>query len=71
MGNVKPKGQPIGRTPLTEPNRPLETFQMSNRDTSVTDLCKELGIKPVTLYRYVGPDGQLRDQGTRVLDRKA
>ena len=25
------------------------------RDTSVSELCRELGIKPVTLYRYVGP----------------
>ena len=23
--------------------------------------CSELGIKPVTLYRYVGPQGELRD----------
>ena len=40
---------------------------MANRDTSVSDLCKELGIKPVTLYRYVDPNGELRDYGKRVL----
>ncbi len=28
---------------------------MAQRDTSVSDLCKELGIERVTLYRYVGP----------------
>ena len=28
---------------------------MANRDTSVSALCRELGIRPVTLYRYVGP----------------
>ena len=33
---------------------------MADRDTSVSELCTELGIKPVTLYRYVGPQGQLR-----------
>ncbi len=38
-----------------------------NRDTIVTELCKELGIVRVTLYRYVNPDGELRDYGTRVL----
>ena len=40
---------------------------MANRDTSVSELCTELGIKPVTLYRYVDPEGQLREQGRKVL----
>ena len=34
---------------------------------SVSALCRELGITPVTLYRYVGPQGQLREQGEKVL----
>jgi L-aspartate oxidase len=29
--------------------------------------CKELGIERVTLYRYVGPKGELRDNGKHVL----
>ena len=40
---------------------------MAHRDTSVSELCRELGIRPVTLYRYVGPQGQLREQGEKVL----
>lgn len=40
---------------------------MSNRDTSVAQLAKELGVKPVTIYRYIGPDGELRENGKRVL----
>ena len=41
---------------------------MAHRDTSVSPrLCRELGIRPVTLYRYVGPQGQLREQGQKVL----
>lgn len=40
---------------------------MANRDTSVATLCRELGVRPVTLYRYVDPNGQLRDYGKRVL----
>ena len=31
---------------------------MAQRDTSASELCTQLGIKPVTLYRYVGPQGQ-------------
>ena len=45
----------------------LAQAAMANRDTSVSELCKELRIKPVTLYRYVGPEGQLREQGEKVL----
>jgi len=45
----------------------LAQAAMAKRDTTVSELCKELGIKPVTLYRYVDPNGQLRDYGKRVL----
>ena len=47
----------------------LAQAAMVHRDTGVRELCAELGIRPPTLYRYVGPQGQLRDQGRRVLDR--
>ena len=40
---------------------------MAQRETSVSALCSELGIKPVMLYRYVGRQGQLREQGQKVL----
>ena len=39
----------------------------AHRDTSVSALCRELGIRPVTLYRYVGPQGQLRERGQKVI----
>ena len=45
----------------------LAQAAMAHRDTSVSELCSELGIKPVTLYRYVGPQGELREQGEKVL----
>jgi len=45
----------------------LAQAAMAHRDTSVSELCRELGIRPVTLYRYVGPQGQLREQGRTVL----
>ena len=45
----------------------LAQAAMAHRDTSVAELCRELGIRPVTLYRYVGPQGQLREQGQKVL----
>ena len=45
----------------------LAQAAMAHRATSVSELCRELGIRPVTLYRYVGPQGQLREQGEKVL----
>ena len=35
---------------------------MANRDTSVSEMSRALGIKPVTPYRYMGPQGQRRAQ---------
>ena len=32
----------------------------------LSELCRELGITPVTLYTYVGPQGQLREQRQKV-----
>lgn len=45
----------------------LAQVAMANRDTSVSEPCSDLGIRPVTLYGYVGPQGQLREQGEKVL----
>jgi predicted site-specific integrase-resolvase len=40
---------------------------MGKRETVVSHLCNELGIARATLYRYVGPEGKLREFGRRVL----
>ena len=45
----------------------LAQAAMAYRDRSVSEPCRELGIRPVTLYRYVGPQGQLREQSQKVL----
>ena len=41
---------------------------MKSRDTSVAELAQKLHVKPPTLYRYVGPKGELRTNGKRVLN---
>jgi DNA invertase Pin-like site-specific DNA recombinase len=46
----------------------LAQAALAQHETSISDLCKELGIERITLYRYVGPKGELRDYGQRVLD---
>ena len=52
---------------LTKAQVRLAQVAMQNRDSSVMELCRELGITRPTLYRYVSPTGELRDFGERVL----
>ena len=52
---------------LTKAQVRLTQAAIESRDTSVTDLTMKLAFKPVTLYRYVGPDGELREHGRQVL----
>lgn len=56
------------RDALTGAQARLAQTAMANRDTSVTDSAVELGTKPVTLYRYVGPRVVSRENGQRVLE---
>ena len=65
---ARARGRKGGRTfALSKAQVRLAQAAMAHRDTSVSALCRELGIAPVTLYRYVGPQGQLREQGEKVL----
>ncbi len=69
LAAARARGRKGGRKfALTKAQVRLAQAAMLNRDSSVADLCKELGIKPVTLYRYVGPEGQLRRNGEKVLN---
>lgn len=43
---------------------------MGKPETKVAELCAELGITRQTLYRFVGPKGELRSDGQRLLDRR-
>ncbi len=36
---------------------------MGKPETNVSLLCKELSVSRQTLYRHLGPDGKLRDDG--------
>lgn len=66
---ARARGRKGGRKfALTKAQVRLAQAAMANRDTSVSELCKELGVRPVTLYRYVDPNGNLRDHGKQVLN---
>ena len=65
---ARARGRNGGRTfALSKAQVRLAQAAMAHRDASVSALCRELGINPVTLDRYVGPQGQLRKQGEKVL----
>ncbi len=74
LAAARARGRKGGRQfALTKNQIRLAQAAMTNRDTNVADLCHELAITRDTLYRYVGPDGQLRDHAKPVLkvDTKA
>ena len=59
-------GRPYTMTPA---KIRLAAAAMSQRDTSASALCAELGISRQTLYRYVSPTGQLRPDAVTLLAR--
>jgi DNA invertase Pin-like site-specific DNA recombinase len=68
LAAARARGRRGGRRfALTKSQVRFAQVAMANRETSVSELCKELGVKPVTLYRYVGPNGEIRENGSRVL----
>ncbi|MFK3969103.1 recombinase family protein, partial [Ensifer adhaerens] len=60
-------GRPFKMTPA---KIRLARAAMGQPQTKVADLCAELGITRQTLYRFVGPKGELRHDGERLLKRK-
>lgn len=65
---ARARGRTGGRKfALTKAQVRMAQAAMARRDTSVSELSRELGIRPATLYRYVDPKGNLRDYGRRVL----
>ena len=65
---ARARGRKGGRKfALTKAQVRLAQAAMKSRDTSVAELAAELRVKPVTLYRYVGPRGELRENGKQVL----
>ncbi|AZQ65632.1 recombinase family protein (plasmid) [Flammeovirga pectinis] len=53
---------------LTKAQVRLAEAAMKDPKTIVTELCKELNISRQSLYRYVGPKGELREAALKVLN---
>jgi len=66
---ARARGRKGGRKfSMTRAQVRLAQAAIGERETSVADLCNELRITRATLYRYVGPNGELREHGRQVLD---
>ncbi len=48
----------------------LAMASMGKPETKVGELCLELGVTRQTLYRHIGPDGSLREDGQKILGKK-
>ena len=69
LAAARARGRKGGRKfALTKAQVRLAQFSMGKKETCVGDLCKELGISRPTLYRYVGPNGELRENALSVLN---
>ncbi len=60
-------GRPFKMTPA---KLRLAQAAMGKPETKVAELCAELGITRQTLYRFVGPAGEMREDGRRLLERR-
>jgi DNA invertase Pin-like site-specific DNA recombinase len=70
LAAARARGRKGGRKfALTKAQVRLAQAAMGKKETRVSDLCEELGVTRVTLYRYVGPEGELREHGRRALNR--
>src|SRR5580700_8678935 len=71
LAAARARGRSGGRPyKMTAAKLRLARASMADPETTVRDLCTELGVARQTLYRHVAPDGSLRPDGQKVLDRK-
>lgn len=68
LKSARARGKKGGRKfHLTKDQVRLAQASITSKNTSVSELCRELGVSRQTLDRYVGPDGALREYGKQVL----
>lgn len=70
LASARARGRTGGRPfKMTAAKLRLAQAGMASRDTGVGELCSELGVTRQTLYRHVTPKGELRPDGTKLLER--
>lgn len=56
-----------GQYKMTPAKLRIAMAAMGQKETVVSELCKELGVTRQTLYRHLSPDGTLRQDGQKLL----
>ena len=70
LESARARGKKGGRKfALTKAQIRLAQAAMGKKETIVSELCQELGITRATLYRYVSPDGQLRNHALKIFQK--
>lgn len=68
--SARARGRLGGRKYKMTPTKlSLALGALGKPDTKVSELCKELGISRQTLYRHVSPQGQLRKDGHKLIEK--
>lgn len=71
LNAARARGRKGGRKhKMTVSKLRLAQAAMEKEETKVIELCKELGIALQTLYRHVGPKGQLRLDAKKLIEQK-
>ena len=69
--SARTRGRKGGRKyKMTITKLQLAKSAMENPETNISELCKELGITRGTLYRFVGPKGEFRDDARKLMGDK-
>lgn len=68
MASARARGRKGGRPyKMTQAKLRLAMASLGQLETKIGPLCEELGISKQTLYRHVGPTGELREDGKKLL----
>lgn len=71
LAAARARGRNGGRPfKMTRAKLRLAQAAMGKPETKVAELCVELGITRQTLYRFVSPAGEMREDGRRLLERR-
>ncbi len=67
LDSARARGRVGGRKPALMPNQMKYAQKVMQEKGVISELCAELGISTMTLYRYFAPNGDLRDYGKKIL----
>ena len=68
LSAARARGRTGGRPPkMTKAKLKLAQSAMADRGTDISQLAKDLGVTRQTLYRHLGPKGELRADGEKLL----